>query len=201
MQALVGKGEAEWVRIAWTWIHSRMAPGERVFVPAGGTPTSIYRRLGAEPTPLWRSLRLVQLDEVIGGPKAGIFRRFFEAELAPFVSQMEWIGGGEGGPATAAILGVGLNGHVAFHEPGIARNFTVGCVRLSRETLNHLDLPDPTWGLTYGAGTFLQAEKILVLAQGPAKRGVLMRALAGEDLPITWILGHPDVTVVTDFDL
>lgn len=200
MQTLVGKDDSDWVRQAWTWIQNEIEPGQRVFVPAGGTPTKLYRRLCEEPTPLWRSLRLVQIDDIVSGPKKGLFRKYFEEELAPFTAQMEWITDADAA-ADVAILGVGVNGHVAFHEPSLPRHFTSGCVRLSQETLNYLELADPTWGLTYGVGAFVKAKKILVLAQGEAKQKVLRRALEKRDLPVSWILEHPRVTLVSNFQI
>ncbi|MBX3020943.1 MAG: 6-phosphogluconolactonase [Bdellovibrionales bacterium] len=200
MQTLVGKDDSDWVRLAWTWIHSEVENGQRVFVPAGGTPTPLYRRLCEEPTSLWRSLKLIQIDEILNGPKRGIFRGFFEAELKPFLAQMEWIGDADRA-ADVAILGVGINGHVAFHEPQLPRHFGSGCVRLSQETLSYLDLKDPTWGVTYGVAAFARAKKILVLAQGEAKQRVLRQALIKRDLPVSWILEHPNVTLISNFAL
>lgn len=243
MQTLIGKDENAWVGKAWTWIHENIKPGQRVFVPAGNTPTPLYRRFCLEPTGLLRSLKFMQIDEILDGPQKGVFRRYFEKELAPFCKwgQLEWIdgansdsdsdsdseagigaGGLADGVADVAILGVGINGHVAFHEPGLPRNFTSGCVRLSRETLGYLNLREPTWGITYGVSTFQRAKKILVLAQGHAKQSILRKVLqleagfgagagagrtgpgTGEEagqLPIGWILAHPDVTLISDFEL
>lgn len=201
MQRRVGKDENEMIRLAWTWLHEEVHVGARVFVPAGGTPQPLYRRWCAEPTALLKSLRLVQIDDILNGPEKGAFARFLREELNPFVSQVEWI---ENADRTAdyAILGVGVNGHVAFHEPGLPRNFSGGCVRLSSETLNYLSLKDPTWGVTYGAAAFLKARKILVMAKGPRKQAILKRAAAGEKtLPITWILEHPNCTLITDFEI
>lgn len=201
MQNLIGKDENSWVNQAWTWIHSNVRSGSRVFLPAGGTPTPLYKRFCQNPSdPLLRSLHFMQIDEIVDGPKQGYFRQYFEREMAPFLEQMEWIGEADE-VADVAILGVGVNGHVAFHEPGLPRGFGSGCVRLSAETLRYLELPEPTWGLTYGVSAFERARKILVLAQGQAKQSVLRRALSGESLPISWILEHPQVTVVSDFEL
>ena len=200
MRVQIGKDEREWTELAWTWLHAEVKPGQRVFVPAGGTPLPLYRRCVAEPTPLLRSLRMLQLDEIITGPLKGHFRRFLEKEMAPFVPQMEWITTGEA-RADVSILGVGINGHVAFHEPFLPAGFTSGCVRLSPEIQSYLELRDPTWGLTYGVGTFLRSEKILVLARGAKKREVLKLALGGMDLPIRHILRHPNVTLITDFEI
>ncbi len=198
MRMRIGKDENEWVKQAWTWIHDEISPGQSVFVPAGGTPTPLYRRWMQEPTSLLRGLRLLQLDEIISGERKGEFRAFFQRELPAYLPQFEWISTAES-VADVAILGVGVNGHVAFHEPGLPRDFAGGCVRLSQETLSYLDLPDPTWGLTYGVATFMRAKKILVLARGANKKAVIEQATREKNLPISWILEHHDVTLVTDF--
>jgi 6-phosphogluconolactonase/glucosamine-6-phosphate isomerase/deaminase len=200
MRVLIGKDENDWQKKAWTWIHEEIKPGARVFVPAGGTPQALYQRWTAEPTSLLKSLTLVQIDEIISGPEKGHFRKFFETELPAFKNQMEWIERAEG-LAEAAILGVGVNGHVAFHEPGLPRHFQSGCVRLSQETMNYIGLKEPTWGLTYGVGAFAKAKKILVLVKGPHKQAVMKLAMRAHNLPISWILEHPNVTVVSNFEL
>lgn len=198
MRTLIGKDENEWVKLAWTWVHEEIAPGQKVFVPAGGTPQPLYRRWTAEPTSLLRSLQLLQIDEIISGPQNGHFKQFFQQELPSY--KVEWIDRAES-VADVSILGVGVNGHVAFHEPGLPRDFRAGCVRLSDETRSYLQLKEPTWGLTYGVGSFMRSKKILVLVKGAHKQTVMRRALQKCDLPISWMLDHPDVTVLADFPL
>lgn len=185
---------------AWTWVNENLAPGQRLFLPAGGTPQSLYHRWSQDPSPLLRSLTFLQVDEILTGPKQNYFRHFFEREMEPFLSQFEWIQNADR-TADAAILGVGINGHVAFHEPHLPRDFRGGCVLLSPETLKYLELTDPTWGITYGVGTFKKTQKILVLARGEAKQRVLRCAQKRKDLPVSWILDHPGVTLLTDFEM
>jgi 6-phosphogluconolactonase/glucosamine-6-phosphate isomerase/deaminase len=200
MRLQIGKDEHAWTDLAWTWLHTEVRAGDRVFMPAGNTPLALYKRCVAEPTAHLKSLHMMQLDEIITGPLKGHFRQFLEKEMAPYVSQMEWISSG-GGHADAAILGVGINGHVAFHEPFLPKQFTSGCVLLSPEIQSYLELKDPTWGLTYGVETFLRAKKILVLARGERKRRILLQAIKERNLPISWILEHPHVTLITDFEI
>ena len=200
MRLQIGKDENEWIGLAWQWLHSEIQPGQSVFMPAGGTPQALYRRCTKEPTPLLRSLKMLQLDEILTGPLKGCFRRFLETELGPFIAQMQWIEQGDR-TADVSILGVGINGHVAFHEPFLPRGFRSGCVQLSDEIQTYLELKDPTWGITYGVDTFLQSKKILVLARGEPKRAILKQAIRDRNLPISWILEHPNVTLITDFQL
>jgi 6-phosphogluconolactonase/glucosamine-6-phosphate isomerase/deaminase len=200
MRLQIGKDEREWVDLAWKWLNTEVQKGQSVFVPAGNTPLALYKRCVQEPSEFLKSLKLMQLDEILTGPLKGCFRQFLEKELAPFRSQMHWISEGDS-YADISILGVGINGHVAFHEPFLAKNFTSGCVLLSEEIQNYLELKDPTWGLTYGVSTFLKSKKILVLARGEQKRKVIKAAIAQKNLPISWILEHPNVTLITDFNL
>lgn len=200
MRVQIGKDERDWIDQAWTWLHTEIQEGEKVFMPAGGTPQALYKRCVQEPTKLLKSLRMLQLDEIVSGPLKGNFRQFLEKELTPYVSQIEWIKNADN-VADVAILGVGINGHVAFHEPFLPKNFASGCVILSPEIQNYLELKEKTWGLTYGVDTFLKAKKILVLARGEKKKAILQKAIQDRNLPISWILEHPNVTLLTDFQI
>ncbi len=197
MQTEIGKDESDWVSLAWTWVNDNVGPGSSVYVPAGNTPRPLYQRWVSEPTKLLQSLKLLQIDDVLTGPKQGLFRQFFKTELPSFVGQFEWIDQADQ-VADIAILGVGLNGHVAFHEPGVDRQFFSGCIPLSNQTRVSLKLEEETWGVTYGVAAFLRCKKILVLARGPEKKAILSRAKTDQSLPIAWILQHPEVTVITD---
>jgi 6-phosphogluconolactonase/glucosamine-6-phosphate isomerase/deaminase len=199
MRIQVGKDDKAWVEQIWFWVHSQVAPGQRVFVPAGNTPIAAYQRWSETPSELLRSLRFVQIDEVLTGPQRGVFKRFFIDHLAPFAAQFEWIENADRG-ADVAILGVGANGHVAFHEPQLPLDFHSGCVALSPETLRHLQLSQPTWGVTYGASAFLRCQRVLILARGEQKKAVMKKAIRDKSLPIGWLMEHRDVTLISDFE-
>ncbi len=199
MRIEIGKDENDWVDRIWTWVHSQVKPQARVFVPAGGTPTPLYRQWVKKPSEHLKSLSLIQIDDILNGPQRGTFKQFFAAEMAPYLDQFEWIDRADRA-ADVAILGVGVNGHVAFHEPGLPRQFYSGCVPLSSETKAYLNLTEPTWGITYGAASFLQCQKILVLARGERKKKIMQQAALDKSLPIGWIMEHRDVTLISDFD-
>ncbi len=201
MQHLIGKDTNEWVDLAWNWVHKEVAPGSRVFVPAGGTPQPIYASWRERTSRLLPTLKLVQIDDIATGPKSGLFKKFLIEELPSLVGNMEFIDNADK-RADVSILGVGVNGHVAFHEPDLPEQFYAGCVPLTDETLKYLDLAEPTWGITYGASSFLAAKKILVLAKGERKRAILMEALKpSSTLPVAQILRHLEVTLISDFAL
>jgi glucosamine-6-phosphate deaminase len=199
MRLEIGKDEKDWVERVWTWVHSHVQPGQRVFMPAGGTPSPVYRHWAQTPSTLLRSLRFIQIDDILTGPQRGTFKKFFADEMGSYLSQFEWIENADR-VADVAILGVGVNGHVAFHEPGLPRDFYGGCVSLSAETMSYLGLAVPTWGITYGASSFLRCRKILVLARGERKKKIMLQAATDKTLPIGWIMEHRDVTLISDFD-
>ena len=107
------------------------------------------------------------------------------------------------------LLGVGRNGHVAFNEPGSARDSRTRVVELhpwTREDavalFGHLERV-PRRAITAGVGTILEARALRVLAFGGAKASVLRRVLRGpihEDAPASLVREHPDVVFWLDHD-
>jgi 6-phosphogluconolactonase/glucosamine-6-phosphate isomerase/deaminase len=188
-------------REASAWLEARTSAGATsAFLPAGRTPEGLYA-LWEKERPAWLSrLTLKQIDDVLTGPQAGVFRRFFERHLPSYLSRFEWIERADSA-ADVAILGLGLNGHVAFHEPWLPAVFFGGCVELTETTRRTLSLPDPTWGITYGAATFMNCKSILMMASGSSKRDVVARLCArSPSLPATSLLEHRDFTLLVDRD-
>ena len=187
---------------ASAWLEKRVAlDGARsAFLPAGRTPESLYKLWESEKPSWLRELRLKQIDDVLNGPQTGVFRAFFEEHLPSFGSQMDWIERADE-TADVAILGLGLNGHIAFHEPHLPANFYGGCVDLSEITRRMLGLTEQTWGITYGSATFMKCKSILMIASGPSKRDVVKKLVArSTDLPATSLLAHADFTLLVDHD-
>lgn len=186
-------------REASQWLEARVREGARsVFLPAGRTPENLYA-LWEKEKPSWLAgVTLKQIDDVLTGPRAGTFRRFFETHLPSYTRQFEWIERADSS-ADVAILGLGLNGHIAFHEPSLPRDFYGGCVELTEITRRTLGLADPTWGLTYGASTFMACKSILMIASGESKRDVVARLCErSPSLPAASLLEHRDFTLLID---
>ncbi|MEK6556643.1 MAG: 6-phosphogluconolactonase, partial [Bdellovibrionota bacterium] len=132
-------------------------------------------------------------------PKKHIFRQFFIDHLASYQKQMSFFDKGDE-VADLAILGLGMNGHVAFHEPGIQTEFFSGCLPLTNKTLEVLDLEKGTWGQTFGLGAFLKTKSILMIVRGAKKESVVERMMAADkELPAAALLKHSDFTLITDF--
>ena len=119
--------------------------------------------------------------------------RRFEGELA------------RKGPADLALVGIGVNGHVAYLEPGRALPPRTTPVRLSASTRRRLAedgiRPVPRRALTMGIETILSAREILLVAVGPEKARPLAAALAGSvtpRLPASFLSLHPRLMVFAD---
>ncbi|MGQ9602214.1 MAG: glucosamine-6-phosphate deaminase [Candidatus Bipolaricaulia bacterium] len=105
------------------------------------------------------------------------------------------------------VLGIGLNGHIGFNEPGSDWGTKTRLVVLSEETrrrearrFGSLDLV-PTRAITMGIKTIMQARKILLLASGREKALALKEAIQGpitKAVPASVLQLHPEVTVILD---
>ncbi len=205
MQIVECKDEKEWVEAANRWLTTEINKwsARRVFIPAGETPRPLYSSWqkhkigGGELSSILKQLTFVQLDEIInaGSP----FRNFFVEAMPDYLGQIEFIEDAERG-ADLALLGLGLNGHVAFHEPGISNKLYSGCLNLSASTAARLNISTPARGQTYGIDAFMKTRGVCLLVRGLSKREILKTAIqASSDLPAAEILKHKNATVITDF--
>lgn len=198
MKLVVSEDMSHLSREATKWCEAK-AP-RSMFLPAGRTPTPLYRLWEKERPSFLKNIPLVQIDDVMNGKGKGQFKRFFEDELPSYLPQFKWIDRADE-VADIALLGLGLNGHVAFHEPGLGREFFSGCVKLSDTTRGVLEAEPNTWGITYGAGAFNRCRAVCVIVSGRSKREILSKFLAGDpSLPVSALLKHPDLTVIADRD-
>lgn len=189
--------EEDAVTAAQHWLDQRVAryrPAS-LFLPAGETPKALYAQWRQTPPAYLRSLRLLQVDDVLDGPGKGMFAQFFADELPGYQVEPPF----KETRADLAILGFGTNGHIAFHEPHLPRTFSFGPVELDHDTTARLKLPEGTKGISYGVGAFLEAKAILLIVKGKGKQAAWERFRAGDaTLPAAQLLGHPDLAVWTD---
>ena len=113
----------------------------------------------------------------------------------------------ERGGLDLAVLGIGVNGHIALNEPGTAFDSSAHVSTLTKSTLERLSLPaspdgaTPKLGLTLGIGSILQAQMILLLASGEDKAHILNDALNGDITelnPASSLQTHPNLHVIAD---
>jgi galactosamine-6-phosphate isomerase len=109
------------------------------------------------------------------------------------------------GPIDTCVLGLGLNGHVGFNEPAPRLQPHAHVAELSETSLGHAMLKQarsrPTCGLTLGMADILQADLVILLVSGPAKREALARLLSGPistDFPASLLALHRNVVLLCD---
>lgn len=103
------------------------------------------------------------------------------------------------------LLGIGPDGHIGFNEPDDHFTAETHVVDLLPSTIeansrffSSID-EVPKQAVSMGMGSIMKAKKILLIANGKAKKDVLMEALNGKitpDLPASLLQLHRDVTVI-----
>lgn len=212
-------------------IQSAGQDGIVLALPTGNTPLDLYScwiRLHGAGALSFVSVRSFNLDEFWPAPVGASFADFMrerlfaavdlpaaaaalldgsvalaevEAECARYEERIRQAGG-----LDWAILGLGVNGHLAFNEPGSAPDSRTRRVRLAEETRARAAASRPEWGrcteaLTMGIGTILEARRISILAFGAVKAGAVARALRGPevaDCPASFLRRHPRVSWLLD---
>lgn len=110
-------------------------------------------------------------------------------------------------PIDLQILGIGTNGHIGFNEPDDLLQARTHIVDLRPETVMSNarffdDLEEvPKRAITMGVQAILQAERIVLMAFGSEKAGIVAEAVLGSvrtDVPASILQLHRKVTVVLD---
>jgi glucosamine-6-phosphate isomerase len=105
-----------------------------------------------------------------------------------------------------AVVGVGMNGHIGFNEPGTATTVQAHLVELDESTTTvgqkyfREALPLKK-GITVGLGQLMSAKQVLLVANGSKKAPVIERAVEGEvskHFPASLIRQHINGVVMVD---
>jgi glucosamine-6-phosphate deaminase len=105
------------------------------------------------------------------------------------------------------ILGLGVNGHVGFNEPGCSLAGRTHPAALSAATriTNRPHFPPPgevpRTAVTMGVGTILAARRVMLLATGGAKAEMVARMVEGPvtaRVPASALQLHPEAVVLLD---
>lgn len=105
------------------------------------------------------------------------------------------------------LLGLGLNGHIGFNEPGAAFEKETHCVSLTQSTIDansrfFESLDDvPKAAYTVGIKAIMQAKKIVVTVNGANKADIVKKAFFGPITPLvpaSVLQLHNDVIVIGD---
>ncbi|MBY0527498.1 MAG: glucosamine-6-phosphate deaminase [Gemmataceae bacterium] len=105
------------------------------------------------------------------------------------------------------ILGIGRTGHIGFNEPGSTRHCRTRMVTLDPVTRRDASSSFfgehnvPHQALTMGVGTILEARKIVIMAFGEHKGGIVQQALEEEmsdAVTASYLQKHADTTFLLD---
>ena len=104
------------------------------------------------------------------------------------------------GPIDLQILGIGVNGHIAFNEPGSEVDSTIRIVNLSKQTMKRNNTLKER-AITMGMKEILESRSIMLMASGKDKSEALRMAVGGdmdEYVPASFLKLHKDVTIIAD---
>ena len=116
------------------------------------------------------------------------------------------------GPLDIQVLGVGVNGHIAFNEPGTDYNALTHVVKLAFSTIEHnkTAFSDyskvPKQAITMGIKSIVSAKKIILLCFGKSKQDIA-KYIFEEPLnnknynpkhPVSALFSHPNCDVYFD---
>jgi galactosamine-6-phosphate isomerase len=196
----------------------------------GNSPIGLYNELvkkSETDRALFEELRIIKLDEWGGipGNDPGSSERYLRTRLlepmgiAPeryisfastpsepaeeckrIRSELE-----QHGAIDVCILGLGINGHIGFNEPGPFLIPHCHVARLSDESRRHAMVRSmdgtPHFGLTLGMREILAARRIILLVAGEGKNQAIAGLLSGEvstTLPASLLWLHQNVDCLID---
>lgn len=203
-------------------------PNLLLCMATGYTPTITYTKL-VDKKDLYRSdlIRLIKLDEWGGVPLNDPMTCEYYLQqhvLKPLnISQKNYFGFDSNpedpeneihkmknvlqnqGPIDVCILGLGMNGHIAFNEPPCNSESESHIAKLSASSLLHPMSQkmgtEPTYGLTLGMKEILESQKIIMLISGKHKKAIAKDFLSGrvtESLPASYLWNHKEVHCFID---
>ena len=213
----------------WTAGHLHDKPHSVLALPAGNTPLGLYAELVGRSRAGRVKLdaaRIFNLDEYAGLPQsdphgfAAFLHRYLIAPVGIAADRVRLLRGdapdlddecraydaalAECGGIDLCLLGLGVNGHIAFNEPGVSWDLRTHVTQLSPATLaahrqTHATWSVPAWGVTMGIRTLLESRHILLLiggAQKEAARAAVLAGVADIHWPVTSLLAHPSLTLI-----
>lgn len=104
------------------------------------------------------------------------------------------------------LVGIGLNGHIGFNEPGVDMNLLAHEQELHQSTLasgqNYFtEATEIKKGITLGMAQVMKAGTLLLLANGQSKAAIMQLALEGEitnRVPASYVQAHKNGVVMLD---
>ncbi len=113
----------------------------------------------------------------------------------------------EAGGIDVQILGIGINGHIGFNEPGSGIYSRTRLITLENSTriANAYEFANisqvPRLAITMGIGTILKSKKIILMAWGSSKASVIKKSVEDDDtehVPASLLQNHDNVQFYVD---
>jgi len=113
----------------------------------------------------------------------------------------------EAGGLDLQILGIGRTGHIGFNEPGSSADSITRMITLDRVTRQDAAADFrgianvPRSAITMGVGSILRAERIVLMAWGSNKAGIVREAVEGEmtdRVSASFLQSHDNATFLVD---
>ncbi|WP_100404330.1 glucosamine-6-phosphate deaminase [Bacillus solitudinis] len=107
------------------------------------------------------------------------------------------------------LLGIGLNGHIGFNEPGVSFDSKTNVIKLAQSTQSANsqyfkdDTKVPTHAITMGISTIMTSKRIVLLVSGKEKADILYKIIYGElnkNVPASILKKHPNVRIIADLE-
>ena len=110
------------------------------------------------------------------------------------------------GPIDYIVLGIGMNGHIGFNEPGVSPENTSHIIQLDPITqsvsVKYFDtVREVKQGISLGLKTILAARSIILMANGEKKAAIVAKTInepASNKIPSTLIKVAPQATLYID---
>lgn len=103
------------------------------------------------------------------------------------------------------LLGIGVDGHIGFNEPGTPFSSVTHVAHLHPSTIERNSKESgeivPDTAITVGIKTIMKSRHIVLMATSAEKSDILKKSLFGEitpDVPASVLQLHPNLTVLVD---
>ena len=176
----------------------REKPDSVLALTAGKSTEELYARLAemcADGEISFSKARIFAVTELIGAEKGRSLREKLENELIRridisrenvFFPDAENLTGYDEmisnvGGIDLAVLGIGMNGHIGYNEPGTQFETFTRVQKLTKSTRRELgaDYENVEYAVTMGIKTLTGAGDIIVLAAGEEKADIVFKAVYG----------------------
>ncbi len=209
-----------------------LKPDSVLGLATGGSPVGAYERIVEayqRGKVDFSQVTSINLDEYRGLPRnhEQSYRYFMEEHLFRYInirSDHTFVPNGENpdidetcaeydriiakaGGIDMQLLGIGLDGHIGFNEPGNYFELNTHCVELTESTIDanrrffnsREDVPRQAY--TMGIKPIMQAKKVVMIAHGENKAEIIRKAFTGPvtpQIPASILQIHPDFTLIAE---